>query len=452
MTRRDPDAIIAAWLDLMPDETRDRVIAMTLQVVATTEQTHRVPPVPFIGRPLGRVAVLAVVTAGLVGIVGATLLGAGSWSAIRPGPTATPSASAPAAVIDPSTAAGTVPEALRSTWLGGPRTVAGAQDPDDAYLSFDESSMRFATRYGNAQTYWFDGAASGVDRNLDVATTTSGLGCAARDEGAYRWALSPGGTMLTLAVVRDACAGRAAALPGEWYRMACTNEVTWCGGDLEAGTYRSWNLALDLADDGTWHPPFGALTYHVPAGWTNSNDFGAGYWLEPTTWHQKLLAEKGGKDDTGRWATTGIYVLARPLAEQQDDQCLGRPDDSIESTAAALTDFIAQHPGLRVIDRRPIEIGTLSGTMLDVEMAADWDRRCPGDPGPVVSVLTAAEGAPSTGEYDWGTVRGAKDRYIVLDLGDGRPVVVVVSARDPTEFDAFAADAMSVVQSFRFLP
>ena len=40
-TTRDPDRILRAWLDLMPDEAPDRAIAAVLQAVERASQARR---------------------------------------------------------------------------------------------------------------------------------------------------------------------------------------------------------------------------------------------------------------------------------------------------------------------------------------------------------------------------------------------------------------------------
>jgi hypothetical protein len=41
-------------------------------------------------------------------------------------------------------------------------------------------------------------------------------------------------------------------------------------------------------------------------------------------------------------------------------------------------------------------------------------------------------------------------RILFLDLGDGDMVVVIVQVFAPASFDAFAAEAMPIIESFRF--
>jgi hypothetical protein len=40
---RDPDRLLRAWLDLMPDEAPDRVITSVLQATATAQQARALP-------------------------------------------------------------------------------------------------------------------------------------------------------------------------------------------------------------------------------------------------------------------------------------------------------------------------------------------------------------------------------------------------------------------------
>jgi hypothetical protein len=51
---------------------------------------------------------------------------------------------------------------------------------------------------------------------------------------------------------------------------------------------------------------------------------------------------------------------------------------------------------------------------------------------------------------DAGLLGAERQRLILVDLGDGDVVGIMIRTSDPTAFDAFTAEAMPIVESFRF--
>ena len=293
-----------------------------------------------------------------------------------------------------------------------------------------------------------------ADDSTARLTATSPSDCpASAGAGAYRWSLSPGGSTLVISVSDDDCAARSAALSGTWYRMGCAEWAGTCIGHLEPGTYPSWNFAAVTDATAPWEPILGGLTYTVPEGWTNSHDFQAGYWLEPTDWHDALVASKGNIDDHSRPTGNGIYVMSGPVAALQDADCsTGLADPSVGETAADLVAFLTHHPALDVSAVKPVTIGGLAGTMVDVTLKPTWTSSCPGSTVPIAALFTLRNGTTTTVWNDTATVGAAADRYIVLDIGGGRPVVIQVSSPSAAAFGPLIASAMPIVESFRFQP
>ena len=95
--------------------------------------------------------------------------------------------------------------------------------------------------------------------------------------------------------------------------------------------------------------------------------------------------------------------------------------------------------------------------MVDAAIIPGWTNPC------VTSPNGGADG--SLGPRPYGsfvqTLSGDSDdpvlitaerrvRYLLLDRGDGQPLVIDVNARDKATWDAAVADAMPVVESFEF--
>ena len=387
-----------------------------------------------------------------LGVIGGAALVAGGRPAVptlpavvaTPAPTAAPSSTPP----------GGIPAAYVDHWIGAAPLVAGSTTERlTARLDISASGLVITERTGGAAVEALKTSITGDGSSLRL-TSNSVASCSAENSyGRYRWSQSPGGTVLTITSAGDQCAAREAAIAGTWYRMGCDAWGAECIGNLEAGTYPSWNLVTAVKPATGWDPAIGALTYTVPSGWTNSHDFGVGYWLEPTAWHDALVQAKGGTDDHDRPAGNGIYVMSMPTAAVQDATCTtGLADPKVGGTAADLVAFLTHHPALDATKPQPIEIGGLQGSMVDVQLKSTWTRSCPGLSGPFALTFTYKGGTPSTVWNDTGTNAGTKDRYIVLDLGQGRPLLIQISAPSSADFDALLPNAMQVVDTFRVLP
>ena len=472
-TDRDTDRIVRAWLDLMPNEAPDRTIDSVLQAVDATLQVR-----PRRGAAVWRfpsmtrfVPIVAAAALGIGLVGGALLIGGNRQQAPGPDPapaspavvaspqptSKTPSQSA--AVVEPSsstTAAASAPPAAPATvaglWIGGvPETASRTAPLTSAILDVTAPSSITLSRRDKPESIdrlfavWGDGT-------LKLATL-DGDDCPSGDTDYYKWNVSRGGTLLRLTAGGDACASRSDALSRTWYRLGCAAWSMPCIGNLEPGTYPSWNFATSLDSDNQWHPRLGSLSYTVPDGWTNSNDFAAGYWLEPTAWHDTLVQARGGQDSPHRADANGIYLLSRPVAALQDDACTSSlRDPSVGETADDLVDFLTHHPALVASAPQSISIRGLAGTFVDVELTPTWTKTCPGVAARVAALFTSKDGSPALGSNDAATVSGAVDRYIVLDLGGGRPVLIQISAPSRAEFQSLLPKAMQVVETFRFSP
>jgi len=446
---RDFDRVTRAWLDLMPDEAPDRTIDAVLQAVEVTPQVRRpLGPARWRHPLMNRFSLAAAAVLVAVGVGGALLI-TGNRDPVDPVVASSPSPSIPLTSPSPTPAA--IPPELEGTWLSGARRdfpVLG--DADTTYLNVTSGSTGSIVVGGRSGTFSnerFLSLASIAGDNVRFEAVAD-QACERGQVGNYEWSLSPGGTVLELTSVSDECGPRSKAVAGTWYREACVIQNTWCVGDLEARDYYSWNFTIALRD-GLWKPRFGELTYSVPGGWTNTSDYGAGYYLEPTDWYHQFLDAAGGKDTGERLESKGIYVLARPAAVIEYSACDGGIDPAIGTTVEDLVAYLIQHPGIDTSEPEPIHLNGLEGTVIDVALSDSWTGGCPDMGGPGAVLFTAVDGASSRGEYEWGVPQGMRDRYILLDAGGGRPVLIDIAA-PAADFEEFLPAAMEVVQTFEF--
>ena len=257
-------------------------------------------------------------------------------------------------------------------------------------------------------------------------------GCTAGTVGTYRFTVSPGGGYLLLALLDDPCEARFEAIAGTWERSACPTE-SGCLGDLEAGEHASAKFNPFVPRD-SYAYSYGRLTYAVPDGWSNTVDGPDGYFLT-----------KQGAPDGG-----GILAFSTALANSQSVGCPGTVEPGVGKTATALATWLTALPGLVTSPPKSITVGGLSGTTVDVGISPSWNRACPYSEGkPYVPMFT--NGNP-TDNFDWGLAAGGRMRVFLLDLPDGRTMLIDVESPDASTFDALLADATPVIDTFEFHP
>lgn len=398
------------------------------------------------------IAAAAVIGVGLLG--GAALIAGGG---IGPSPTLTPTsapvASAPPSAATPSTAASTAaggtPAALKYTWVGAPRDLPGLGQTIRLEIQFGPTGACIdakATSPGCAI------AASNLDDatadTLHFSSPTKG-DCAAGDTGSYPYSVSPGGKVLTIGPGTDTCAMRAAAYPGTWYRALCTQPENGCLGDLEAGTYASQFIAPKLDASASWEAPWGAITYTVPDGWSNSVDFPMELVLLPSSTYASY---------TDQGPPAGLFhdvqILADPAAAKHDAACNLTPDAAVDRSADGLAAWIAHLPSVTVANPQVTTIDGHHARRLDLAVNASGAFTCPDG---VRAALLFTPAIRDTGNVpDFGMGAGELVRLYLVDLGGGHTAAVVIDDTDgsgksnETRFQSFVAAATPIVESLHF--
>ena len=345
-TQRDADRILRAWLDLMPDEAPDRTVAAVLQAVETTPQKRR--PVlrgprrsPFMNR-FSLIAAVAVLGAAIVGVA----LFAGGAPNNQPAPTSAPVDASPSASADASQTA-TAPAALVGTWFGPNRDVPGIVTGSGSRLAVTDTGLAFGPPNDQARALL---SAALTASEGDTLTVSSGLGsCNAGDTGTYRWKLSPSGNVLTVSSNGDACAQRATALAGTWWKAACKIGPT-CLGNLDAGTYGSEFFSAGHNQANDWAPAFGGIGYTVPDGWSNSEDWPSRFVVTPSPAY--ATEDSSGKGPI--FIVHEIAVYARMAAAVQDGKCAGGFDPAGGRTVADLERWLKGLPDVVTKAAAPI--------------------------------------------------------------------------------------------------
>jgi len=425
---RDPDRLIRAWLDLMPDEAPDRAItSVLLAVEATPQRRSRSVDGPWRASPMIRFAFVAAAAA-IVVAVGALLLPRGP-SVGQPLPTSS---------VPPSVGAA-VPGALQHSWLGAPRDVPGIAGNSRASLEFLGTTVTL----GTATTTVIAGTVQATDTTITLTDSVT-VGCAANDVGRFTWTLSPSGSRLHVTTVDDPCAARATALAGDWFRVACKAQNS-CFGDVDAGTYPTVNFGPRLDPAEAPRSVFGAVTYSLPDGWAVASDHTSDLRLVRSA--DYALETPDGPGSNGM---NGLEAWIRPAANRQD--CSESADAGVPTTASGLISWVAGLGSLVATPPKPITIDGHAGLWTDIRVAPTWTTTC-GFSSPSVLLFHEFVGAGgSVGTDPWVVGISGQTRYrlIALDLGGGRTTLFIVHADDPDQFDGLVRDGMPILESFRF--
>jgi hypothetical protein len=440
-TERDFDRLVRVWLELSPDEAPDRVIAAVLQAADTTPQVRRSIRWPH-RRTVSMTRLSMIATAALMLVLvsaGAYLLG----SSGRPqagSPSTSPATSSPGG---PSGSPGAyrIPAELAYTWVGPKRTVPGMPARDRYRFTLTDLLLEFPADFTD-RPFYTSLATTPTPGELRLVASGSSTGCQSGDEGRYGWSLSPGGVRLTLVLKGDPCVGRAAALAGDWLRVACKDVNSACLGGLEAGSFPSQFYIPRLAPGATWHPNWGALQYTVPAGWANSDDSANSFALVPASEYVANPAPTAPYH--------AILVFSHPVISAQNAACSPADQPGVGRSVDALVSWITQQASLVVSAPTPIDIDGYHGTYVDVSLSPAWKQTCP-DMGGVLGAPVIREADTGPSAWDWRMSAPERWRLVLLDLGTGNVVAIIVDdSSTPSRFDELVTQAMPIIQAFTF--
>jgi hypothetical protein len=419
----DIEGVLEAWFLDGPLEMPDRLFD------AVFDQVERVPQ-----RRLARLQLRFTdmsPTARLLVAAGATILvlgiGVAAVGALQSKPSTTPDAAPPTTA--PSGAFGPpVAEELRYRFVGEFRSEPPAPTGQDrSVIAFTDAEFT----YNGSQ---LTSTASSPTANSVLLRSGASANCPEGDEGEYTWTVSSGATKVVFTLVREDCDARAAVIPGDWVRADCPDPENECLGPLEAASYPTYFIDPWVPPGAAWRPRFGAITYDVPAGWENVADYPTEYKLAP----QDAPAD------------TGIFLFSDVLVVSQEDQCSERADPDIARTASSITDWIATAEGIAASSPpAEVTVGGLSGWRIDVSMDPTWTSTCPFSQGaPTRSLFVGSQGAG----FAWGLGPDTRMRLYLLDLGDGRTLVVSIESPEQATFDAIVDEATGIVESMVFTP
>lgn len=163
------------------------------------------------------------------------------------------------------------------------------------------------------------------------------------------------------------------------------------------------------------------FTFTVPNGWVNGTDQLDVYALFPDT--PANAAEHAATD--GLAHELSIFRFGSPY------WICGAWEDHRGATAAEIVASLMSTEAIATSEPIDVEIGGLAGKQIDIRLDPGWTETCPGDP-------------PT---FDLGDTR---TRVLLLDTPDRGPVFINVGSLHSADHEAFLAEAMPIVESFRF--
>ncbi len=196
-------------------------------------------------------------------------------------------------------------------------------------------------------------------------------------------------------------------------------KVAPVGTQLEAGTYVSSVFATPL-------------TFTVPTGWKVFED-------EPGEFGLALLANDG--------PCLCVWRDVRASATNCDEA----PQPGVGTTAKAIADWLATHPGLKRSTPKPVTIGGLSGYVLDLVIDPAWTKTCAArGPDPRVPTLV---GSGISQSVAWDVSPTDSQRLYLLDLGTpGANIAINVDVCCGVTFETQVGAADQVIHTFAFAP
>ena len=198
----------------------------------------------------------------------------------------------------------------------------------------------------------------------------------------------------------------------------CIDPVSKCRGTLAAGTYGSREFG-------------GALTYTVPSGWVNNIDRLRAFGLSSDKGYIGLM--------------TGPFVVG-----WADSDCPGYAPAGAGNTLTEVVASLSRDPRLLIPPAQVLSIGDRTAEVLDLQIAPSWTGTCVSSQGlPAVNLLSTTGDRSGPG---FGLAGTERTRAIFVDVG-GSVVAINIGVSDTkTDFDAFVAEAMPIIESMRFGP
>jgi hypothetical protein len=169
-----------------------------------------------------------------------------------------------------------------------------------------------------------------------------------------------------------------------------------------------------------------AVTYTVPAGWTNPVDDVSYFELMPT------LDQNNG-----------IHLFHNWHALSQAADCPYSPEPGVGTSVSDLVTWIRSRAGLSVTPPALVTVGGLPATTIDLSIAPNWKQSCSFANGlPTVQLLI-----DETGQLHWVVAGSETLRLYLLDLPGGGTLIVNLDSFDGVGFPNLLTTGSPIVKS-----
>jgi len=167
-------------------------------------------------------------------------------------------------------------------------------------------------------------------------------------------------------------------------------------------------------------------TFTVPGGWVNDGDYTPAYTLFPDT--------PANQTEYALSKQTAQNILLTDTVPNNMFAICDATGLFQGATASKVIDFVVANKALSTTEPVDVTIGGLSGRQVDIQLSPDWTGSCP---------LSADD--PPTRDYT-----DARNRLILLDTPAGGTIGIAIGSLYSSDFGAFLAEAMPIVESFQF--
>ncbi len=172
-----------------------------------------------------------------------------------------------------------------------------------------------------------------------------------------------------------------------------------------------------------------AVTYTVPAGWTNPVDDLAYFQLMPT-------------NDQAN----GIHLFHNWRALSQAADCPYSPEPGVGTSASELVTWIRSRKGLSVTPPTLVTVAGLPATMINLSVAPNWKQSCSFANGlPAVPLLI-----DETQRLHWVIAGSETLRLYLLDLPGNGTMIVNLDSFDGVGFPNLLTAGSPIVKSLVF--
>ena len=425
--QRGIEQVLDVWLSDGPTVMPDRLFEAVLDRVERVPQRRLARLQMRFSEMTPQIRLYTLGAVGLAAALVATYLFARSIPDTNVGGSPSPVATAT------SSPQASVPDAVRATWMGPPKDIPGIVAGAGVTLELTGLGALWMTQSQQTDEHHLISRVVITDAHTIDLTSVGAGECPSGAKGTYGWTLSSSGKALTLTATADACAERLAALPGTYHRMACPTDQDNCLGPIDAGTYSSQFFDPFVPHGGAWNPRYGALAYTVPAGWTNIDDWPEYFGLGPD----------------GAAGNPQIYLASDMLPKPDDDPCADRPSSTVGRSASEIAGWIDGLAGVKVTaPRTKVTVAGLPAWRMDVRIASSWTLQCPWNTGSDPDRPLFTDATANNDGFDWGIPPHSSMRLWLVDLGDGRALMIDFESETQASFEKYVDDASTIVESF----